>query len=124
MFTTIDTEYLDELHEGKKLLNSLTIKPEHLQLISSSLVKARTKHPKFCDVLTEGDKNYYEQLEDFIKNKNDNKDKAERTSADMILKEEIAEMFHAFTSGEKQKAKEEAADCIAVLVRIMEELDK
>lgn len=121
LYTTVETEWLEELMN----INKVTIRKEHLMLIKDSLTKARTKHPKFCDRLTQEDDadkaNFYEQC---IKQLNDRDSNEGKISAENILIEELAEMCTQVLNGDKQKAKEECADCIAVLVRIMEELDK
>lgn len=122
LYTTVETEWLDELMKGRDLLYSLTIKREHLKLIKDSLVKARTKHPKFCDRIVENENlERAEMIEALLKKNNDN---ATEYSAENLLLEELAEMCTQALKGEKEKAKEECADCIAILVRTMEELDK
>lgn len=123
LFTSVETEHLDELNKGSELLAGLTIKCEHLQLIGDSLKKARAKHPKFCDTLTNGSEESFFLLERGLKRLNDSNCKRGNAVAEMILKEEMAEMFHAYTLGKHQEAMAECADCIAVLVRIMEELE-
>lgn len=44
--------------------------------------------------------------------------------ADNILMEEIAEAFSAYQKGDKAQALQELAQCGAVILRIMEKIDK
>lgn len=100
------------------------ITQEYLDLIEASLKKAKEKHPKFCDTLTNAKLEEAEAMAEIWKRVNDNAAEHNASRADCILQEEIAEAKVEYLKGNKQKAKEEWADAIAVLIRDMEEVDK
>jgi len=123
-YIIVDNEYFKSVDKANKDVHEVFKDYENFKLVKKSIEKARTKHPHFCDVLTEGDADFFKMRSCRLKKFNDDDEKTGESSAERILDEELSEMFLEYNEGNKQKAKEEAADCIAVLIRIMEELDK
>lgn len=79
------------------------------------------KHPKFCDAITDpGSRVGWAESESRIKARN----AITKEYADNILMEEIAEAFSAYQKGDKAQALQELAQCGAVILRIMEKIDK
>lgn len=78
-------------------------------------------HPNFCDAITDPDSRVsWAESESRIKARN----AITKEYADNILMEEIAEAFSAYQKGDKVQALHEFAQCGAVILRIMEKIDK
>lgn len=79
------------------------------------------KHPKFCDAIIDptASKSWAE-AEYRIKLRNQRGPEC----ADNVLAEEMAEAFAAYEQGDKEYALQELAQCGAVILRIMETIEK
>ena len=79
------------------------------------------KHPKFCDAIIDptASKSWAE-AEYRIKLRN----QRGHECADNVLAEEMAEAFAAYEQGDKEYALQELAQCGAVILRIMETIEK
>ena len=79
------------------------------------------KHPNFCDAIIDPSSRVsWAESEARIKLRNSR----EPQCADNILMEEVAEAFNAYKKGNKAQALQEFAQCGAVILRIMEKIDK
>lgn len=78
------------------------------------------KHPKFCDRVID-DRTDWERLEKNMKNVNDI---GATYFGENLLLEEVAEAFNAYQQGDKEYALQEFAQCGAVILRIMETIEK
>ena len=79
------------------------------------------KHPKFCDeVIDHTSTKSWAEAEYRIKLRNERGP----WTADNILAEEMAEAFAAYEQGDKEHALQELAQCGAVILRIMETIEK
>lgn len=93
---------------------------ENVQMIFDEYVAAVKKHPKLCDKFTAYSLLHAKHDERLAKKKN-----AEPPYyADRILEEEIAEARTAFLKGNLAQAKQELAQCGAVVLRMMAFCDK
>ena len=82
---------------------------------------ASRKHPKFCDALLDPDSHVsWAESESRIKARN----AMTKEFADNILMEEVSEAFYAYQKGDKAQALHEFAQCGAVILRIMEKIEK
>jgi hypothetical protein len=82
---------------------------------------ASRKHPKFCDAVLDPDSHVsWAESESRIKARN----AIAKGYADNILMEEVAEAFNAYQEGDKAQALHEFAQCGAVILRIMETIEK
>lgn len=90
-------------------------------MMLDELTKAYVKHPKFCSAVidTTSSKSWAE-AEYRIKLRNERGP----WTADNILAEEMAESFAAYEQGDKEHALQELAQCGAVILRIMETIEK
>ena len=80
------------------------------------------KHPIFCKKMIDDEGNFYwDYCEAALKNRNA---KNGNIYADDVLLEEVAEAFNAYNHGDKQNALKEFAQCGAVILRIMETIEK
>lgn len=84
---------------------------------------ARAKHPHFCDELTR-----WEQHAAMLLEYESRRNLATRTEigdfgADDVLKCELAELMNAVLNGHTADAIEDAYDCIAVLLRVIDVLE-
>ncbi len=97
------------------------VKTRHFWMIHKELEKAIEKHPKFCSAIIDpaSSKSWIE-TERQIKLRN----KRGLEYADNILMEEVAEAFAAYQQGDKEHALQEFAQCGAVILRIMETIEK
>lgn len=75
------------------MLKKSIVSSDTLDLIQKHLIKARTKHPNFCNSLSE---------------------------MISIAVEELGELAAAVNDGKIKNAQDEAADTIAVLIRFLE----
>ena len=82
---------------------------------------ASRKHPKFCDAVLDPDSHVsWAESESRIKARN----AMAKEYADNVLMEEVAEAFNAYQKGDKAQALQEFAQCGAVILRIMEKIEK
>jgi hypothetical protein len=91
-------------------------KQEQLDMILHEYEKACAKHPKFCDILTNGNLENIGQALDFVRLRN----KAPISSANEVLTEEILEALEAYKLGEYEHTIQELAQCGAVILRMMD----
>lgn len=92
-----------------------------LFLIIDEHKAACRKHPKFCDAIIDPTSSKsWAEAEYRIKLRNERGP----WTADNILAEEIAEAFAAYEQGDKEHALQELAQCGAVILRIMETIEK
>lgn len=90
-------------------------------MVLDELQKAEGKHPKFCDsIIDPTSSKSWVEAEYRIKIRNQRGPEC----ADNILMEEIAEAFSAYQHGDKEHALQEFAQCGAVIMRIMETIEK
>ena len=93
---------------------------ENVRRVFDEYVAAIKKHPKLCDKFTAYSLLHAKHNERLAKKKN-----AEPPYyADRILEEEVAEARTAFLKGNLAQAKQELAQCAAVVLRMMSFLDK
>lgn len=79
------------------------------------------KHTKFCDAIIDPTSSKsWAEAEYRIKIRNERGP----WTADNILVEEVAEAFNAYQKGDKEHALQELAQCGAVILRIMETIEK
>lgn len=82
---------------------------------------ASRKHPKFCDAMLDPESRVsWSESESRIKARN----AMAKEFADNILMEEVSEAFNAYQKGDKAQALQEFAQCGAVILRIMEKIEK
>lgn len=102
-----------------KVKNEFLKVPEYVEMALDELRLALEKHPKFCDNFTQYTLIHARYDERVAKRKN-----AEAPYfADRLLEEEICEARTAWLEGDKKHCKQELAQCIAVLLRMMELCD-
>ena len=93
----------------------------YLVAIKEELRKAEGKHPDFCEALLDPESRVsWADAESSIKRHN----ATSKEYADNVLMEEMAEAFAAYEQGDKEHALQELAQCGAVILRIMEKIDK
>lgn len=88
-------------------------------MIFDELDSAETKHPKFCDRLCES--GGWSMVEKHYKEYNDN---CKEYLGNMLFLEEFSEALNAYDHGDKQHCLQELAQCGAVILRMMEFVDK
>ena len=94
---------------------------EHFKLIEDELRHAVAKHPKFCDaVIDPTSSKSWAEAEYRVKLRNERGP----WTADNILAEEMAEAFAAYQAGDKEHALQEFAQCGAVILRVMDTIEK
>ena len=92
-----------------------------IEAIAHEYWAAKEKHPKFCDAIIDPSSSVsWAESEARIKLRNSR----EPDCADNILMEEVAEAFAAYEQGDKEHALQEFAQCGAVILRIMETIEK
>lgn len=97
------------------------VKTRHFWMIHKELQKAIEKHPKFCSaVIDPTSSKSWAEAEYRIKLRNQRGPEY----ADCILMEEMAEAFAAYEQGDKEHSLQEFAQCGAVILRIMETIEK
>lgn len=102
--------------------NDCKVKTRHFWMIHKELEKAIEKHPEFCKTMIDDEGGFsWEQSEYAIKNRNA---KNGNGYADDVLLEEVAEAFSAYSKGYLDNALHEFAQCGAVILRIMETIEK
>lgn len=100
------------------------MKTEHekkfINKILDELAKAESKHPKFCDAITNKSKDAVRKALAELRIENSKGP----YYADRILHEEIAEYLEAYQMNALVSCMEELAQCGAVILRIMEFVQK
>ncbi len=100
----------------------IEIDKRHIEMIANEYWAAKEKHPKFCEQMIDDEGGFsWNQSEIAIKNRNARNGDI---YADDILLEEIAEAFASYEQGDKAHALQELAQCGAVILRIMETIEK
>ena len=100
----------------------IEINKKHIEAIAHEYWEAQRKHPDFCKTMIDDEGGFsWEQSEYAIKNRNA---KNGNGYADDVLLEEVAEAFNAYSKGELDNALHEFAQCGAVILRIMETIEK
>ena len=90
-------------------------------MVLDELQKAEGKHPKFCDAIIDSTSSKsWAESEYRIKLRNQRGPEY----ADNVLMEEMAESFAAYEHCDKEHALQEFAQCVAVIMRIMETIEK
>lgn len=90
-------------------------------MVLDELQKAEGKHPKFCSsIIDPTSSKSWAEAEYRIKLRNQRGPEY----ADNVLMEEMAEAFAAYEHGDKEHALQEFAQCGAVIMRIMETIEK
>lgn len=101
------------IKEAHRRINTLNCILEHY-------INAIHKHPKFCTKLLNSD-----NIGDYVRLDKVSHDGCERYgSAESVLFEEVAEVLLAISQNDKKHAIYECYDAIAVLLRIVDELEK
>lgn len=99
----------------------IEIDKRHIEAIANEYWAAKEKHPKFCDMLVDKQTDW-NRLESMMKSRND--EYAPPYYGENILLEEVAEAFNAYSQGKLEQSLQEFAQCGAVILRIMEMIDK
>ena len=86
-----------------------------MRMADKELRRARRKHPQFAGDAGLGARGWGESLEELRKNK------PESTYEDEVLSEEVVEFLADVEAGRAEDAEVEAAQVVAVLVRILSE---
>lgn len=89
-------------------------------IVLDELQKAECKHPKFCDAVTPPGFDFDEEERRWKKWN----DEATKHYAADIFNEEFYEALNAYQQGDKEHALQELAQCGAVILRIMETIEK
>lgn len=90
-------------------------------MVLDELQNAEGKHPKFCSsIIDPTSSKSWAEAEYRIKLRNQRGPEY----ADNVLMEEMAEAFAAYQQGDKEHALKEMAQCGAVILRIMETIEK
>lgn len=93
----------------------------NLELVAAELAAAKQKHPFFASALIDPTQPIaWAESERQIKQRNSHGP----VTADNIILEEIAEAFAAAEAGDLAHARQELAQCAAVCIRAMEEVEK
>lgn len=99
----------------------IEINKKHIKAIAHEYWEAKRKHPDFASAIIDPSSRVsWAESEARIKLRNS----SEPQCADNILMEEVAEAFAAYQQGDKAQALHEFAQCGAVILRIMEKIDK
>lgn len=110
---------LSHQKQGVKVMHTANIN-KFMGMVLDELQKAEGKHPKFCDeVIPPG----FDFSEDEKRWKKWN-DEATTFYACDLLNEEFYEALNAYQQGDKEHALQEFAQCGAVIMRIMETIEK
>lgn len=89
------------------------------EMIEREYSNAVTKHPKFCDYFINNLSNW-DRLEHMMKVENSEHPEY----AENVLLEEFAEAMNAYQHGDKKQCFKELAQCGAVILRMMEFVQK
>lgn len=123
LYTTIRTENLEQLMSAKYILDNITkgiVQEKHLRIVCDAMLKAKTKHPHFANVMTdESIESCQAKLKEF-RHINDIQENCGFSVADEILEEEILEAMEQYLQGNHKECGKELADSIVVLFRMME----
>lgn len=99
----------------------IEIDKRHIEAIAHEYWVAKRKHPEFCSaVIDPTSSKSWAEAEYRIKIRNQRGPEY----ADNIMMEEMAEAFAAYEQGDKEHALQEFAQCGAVILRIMETIEK
>lgn len=125
LYTTITTEYLEELMSAKYILDNITrgtVRESHLRMVCDSLLKAKTKHPIFADMMFDEsiDMEAIKSLLDNTRHDNDVNEMSHQSNAYDIMQEEILEAMEQFLNGNHEECGKELADTACVIFRMME----
>lgn len=93
---------------------------EIVQKIAEHLEHAKSKHPLFCVSIC-GEGTTLENVKTLLKRNRENRDTFK--TADLVLSQEVQEVFEAYLEGRYEDCREEIYDTIAVLLRMDEMLD-
>lgn len=100
------------------------MKPETINRIKAHYEHAKRKHPKFADMLY-AQSHYIAQTNlAFYRDLMEWGVTAGEVESDDILRCEIAEIYEAYKGGRLADAKEECYDAIAVLLRMIDMIEK
>lgn len=100
----------------------IEIDKRHIDAIAQEYWAAKEKHPKFCESILDPESRVsWAESEFRIKARNLI---TKEWYADNVLMEEVAEAFAAYQQGDKEHALYELAQCGAVILRIMEKIEK
>ena len=101
--------------------NDCKAKTRNFWMIQKELQKAIEKHPDFASsIIDPSSRVSWAESEARIKLRNSRGPQC----ADNILMEEVAEAMNAYQQGDKEHALQELAQCGAVILRIMETIEK
>lgn len=123
LFTTIDTDYLEALHNYKYIVECITkgvVNENHLRMVCDALMKAKTKHPHFADQMTDLNIDAVNSCLESVRHDNDIQENFGGSIAEEILQEEILEACEQHLQGNRKECGKELADCAAVIFRMME----
>lgn len=99
----------------------IEIDKRHIEAVAHEYWAAKEKHPEFCSaVIDPTSSKSWAEAEYRIKLRNQRGPEC----ADNVLAEEMAEAFAAYEHGDKEHALQELAQCGAVILRIMETIEK
>lgn len=98
----------------------IEIDKRHIEAIAHEYWSAKEKHPKFCDEVIPPGFDFSED-EKWWKKWND---EATTHYAFDLFNEEFYEALNAYQQGDKEHALQELAQCGAVILRIMETIEK
>ena len=99
----------------------IEIDKRHFDAIAHEYWAAKEKHPEFCsEIIDPTSSKSWAEAEYRIKLHNQRGPEY----ADNILMEEMSEAFAAYQQGDKEHALQELAQCGAVILRIMEKIEK
>ena len=100
----------------------IEIDRKHLEAVAHEYWAAKEKHPKFCSAIIDPESRV-SLAESEFRSKARNLFTKE-WYADNVLMEEVSEAFAAYERGDKEHALQELAQCGAVILRIMEKIEK
>lgn len=99
----------------------IEIDKRHIEAMYHEYWSAKEKHPKFCDAIIDPTSSKsWAEAEYRVKLRNQRGPEY----ADNVLMEEMAEALAAYEKGDKEHALQELAQCGAVILRIMETIEK
>lgn len=105
---------------GGTVRTYIEIDRRHIEAIAHEYWADKEKHPKFLDRVI-NDRTDWEWLELTMKKTNDS---GAPYFGENLLLEEVAEAFNAYQKGDKEHALQELAQCGAVILRMMETIEK
>ncbi len=96
----------------------------NLELVAAELEAAKKKHPKFVDRFAVFKPKWYDTNLEVCRRKNAMYEPTGQIEVTDVLKEEMWEAMSAYVHGDLAHAKQELAQCAAVCIRAMEEVQK